>query len=69
MTDFVLGQHEADLKQIGLRVASIERKLDGVVLTLAERKGERKALAGLAAVVGGLMSLIVSIVVRLWHVH
>lgn len=54
-----LGAHGAKIEMIDIRTSEMDVKLDAIALLLAEKKGERKALAVLAGVlgtVGGLIS-------------
>jgi hypothetical protein len=68
---FELGRHEAQIAGLDSRMCRVEftvndinTKVDGIALSLAEKRGERKALAYIASAAGGLAALIVTLIVR-----
>ncbi len=67
MSEYELGRHAQAIEVLDERTKRIERKLDGVVSMLDQRKGERRATAAWAAAIGGAVSLLLSLVVRLWQ--
>jgi prefoldin subunit 5 len=66
MTDFELGRHEAQIQALTDRTERIETKLDTVILTLSERKGERRTIAYVATAAGGFGSLLVTVLAKLF---
>lgn len=71
---FRLGQHDAQLQSLDIRVGRIEAsledvntKLDTVLMALAERRGERKMIATIAALAGGLGSFVMSFIFKVWE--
>lgn len=74
MSEFELGRHEAQIADLSRQVRNVERtvsnvdaKLDGVIVALAERRGERKALAMLATVAGAVGSVVVTVLLKLFR--
>lgn len=74
MTAFELGRHEELIRALGHRIESLEgsvrgmdSKLDAIILLNAEKKGERKMLTALGAAAGAIVSIIVTVVAKLWH--
>ena len=68
MSDFKLGEHEAKLSGLDDRVCRVEStvnevndKLDKVLDSLAERRGERKAAAYIAGLAATVVSLLLSL--------
>lgn len=71
MPDFMAGRHEAQIEALDSRLCRVETgvdsmnaKLDGVIERLAEKRGERRAVGYLAALVGAIASLIVTVLAR-----
>lgn len=74
MPDFMAGRHEALIEALDARLCRVETgvegmndKLDGVIVRLAEKRGERRAVVYVAGVVGTLVSLIFTVLARMWH--
>jgi hypothetical protein len=72
-TEFNIGRHEAQIVALGLQLNGVEKtigrmsgKLDIIAMSLAERRGERKAIAFFATAMGGVGSLLVTIALKLW---
>ena len=73
MSDFTLGQHDAQLRaledrseRIEASVSGMHSKIDSVILTLAERRGERKTIAMLAVPAGAIASIIVTVLLKIF---
>jgi len=73
MSDFTLGQHDAQLRaledrseRIEASVSGMHSKIDSVITTLAERRGERKTIAVLATLAGGLGSVVITVLLKIF---
>lgn len=70
MDAFEIGQRLGNLDARCARVervtSSMDEKLDAIVVSLAEKRGERKVFIWLATAAGGLGSIIVTIIVKMW---
>lgn len=71
MTEFMTGRHEAQIAALDDRMCRVEtgvesmnEKLDKVIVSLAEKRGERRVVVYLAGVVGAFVSLIVTVIAR-----
>jgi hypothetical protein len=69
------GRHSAQLEAMDNRLCKVETtvntvndKLDDVLMQLAEKRGERKAIATVATLAGGLGSLVITILYK-WLEH
>lgn len=72
MSDYELGQHSAQINALGERIRGLEgsvtgmdKKLDTVLIALAERRGERKTIAAIATVAGGVGSFILTALLKM----
>jgi len=73
VNDFRLGEHTAQITALALQVSGLEKnvakmdgKLDQISIALAERRGERKAIAFFATAAGGLGSFLMTMLLKLW---
>lgn len=60
MSEFDLGRHEAMLETLDARTSRIEGKLDAVLSTHDERRGERKMLVLVASAAATLVSVLIA---------
>jgi len=68
MSEFDLGRHEAMIESLDSRmsgvehtVTSMDKKLDSVLLHLAEKRGERKVLVLVASAAATVVSILIAI--------
>lgn len=73
-TERDLGRYEEKINAIDARMCRVEstvdgldEKLDRALEVLAERRGERKAIAILATAAGGAGSLVITLLLKLWE--
>lgn len=74
MPDFIAGRHEAQIEALDARMCRVEtgvdsmnNKLDGVIERLAEKRGERRVVIYLAGMVGAFVSLVITVMARVWY--
>lgn len=65
MNDFRIGQHEASIKYLVDEMAALRADVTAIREALAERRGERRVALWTAGGVGGLVSFLGPILLRL----
>jgi hypothetical protein len=61
-----LGDLDARSERLESTVTDINGKLDTLVMAAAEKRGEKRMIAFFATAMGGIGSLVMSIIFKLW---
>lgn len=65
MSDFILGQHEAAIRELLDRTERIEAGMTSIQQTLAEQRGEKRVALYVAGAVGALVMSVLAFAVKL----